>query len=261
MSKERTSKNDESMADTWPQERHAAYGYGALGVAVQAWLATCKVAQQCMDGHVAAAQAARAGMTTSTAPSGDATMRAAVTFIPFHMTGVIDFQALGKFFNAETVHERATVDRRSVDASVASVLPRVTVTGAWPTTRKNDTGTPNTPPRRQADFAVLLLPNGAMAQPSGRLNAEWQHETAALSYATFARNGQGAIIPARPSLSLLPNMGNLPLPQPTTAPIEQSPVRLEVTVKAGQDFTAEMAQIADQRLAQVLLPALRRTNR
>ena len=71
------------------------------------------------------------------------------------------------------------------------------------------------------------------------------------------RQGMVASLPASPALPLFAGRGWRPA---AVAPV-QAPLRLEVTVKAGEEFSAQVAEIADQRIQVVVIPALQQANR
>ncbi len=120
----------------------------------------------------------------------------------------------------------------------------------------------------RADNAVLPPSGSGMtsrleAFHRVHLAAEWLREAdrqpgTAGAYGAAAQGGLAAITPAHAALSLFPGVGHLP--PPPVAPTMPPPMRLEVTVKAGQEFSAEVSRIADERIELVVLPALNRAN-
>lgn len=121
------------------------------------------------------------------------------------------------------------------------------------------------PQRQYVDPAVLPPPGG---EPRGRFREEWLRDTStragygdagtAWAGAAAGRDGQVASLPARVALPLFPGISQLALPRSAPAP---PPAPLEVRVKEGQELTAAMTRIADERIELVVLPALRRANR
>ena len=149
---------------------------------------------------------------------------------------------------------RGADDERIPDEWAGAVFPGSAERYAWSAARQDGKpGLWETLPmplrRREADFAVLPRRSGeriaphAGAFPRGLMTREWKQEAPvtrdAWQFAAAGRDGQAEITPARPALPLFPTPGNLALPQPAAPLPAQPPIQLEVTVKAGRDFTAE----------------------
>ncbi len=232
-----------------PPERISAGGdgYGALVSKVQALLATLDTA------------------------SAQALMSLSRRLTPVRGARTFDFEALER---------RGAASPRLPGELAGAVFPAAPASPnsahhAWSAWRDGH-ASPMSRRQQEADVAVLPRPAAEQAHttgafPRGLSSGEWLREAAARAafgaagaagkYAAAARDGQARLNPAPPALPLFPSSGTLSLPPPAAASSVAQPIRLEVTVKAGQDFTAEVTQLADQRIELVVLPALRRVNR